>query len=273
MLFEIASSPHPSTSFSQISPMDALDLLVDFAGLVNYSAVKSESFDVRTNRESINSGPRLSTALYEDVQPTSAMQQSQSFVPIRDWTDRPQNLPSTTVSQRAPVDQHSQVYDYTWAKRGAFENCESHWTDGRHFNQYSSGQPGSIRGAHEYLDCQYNPDSKTLYAFEGIASNIKDTWASYQHTRGLHDQEEARPFALPDYKLFASGCRNEWCDCQAYDPRFMKAINGHIPNPMNGGQRGVEAAFRSNQVERTYDPWVASAINEEQLRLSQAQQY
>jgi hypothetical protein len=253
--------------------MDTLDLLVDFAGLLNCSAVKPDPIDVKNNHESITPGLRLPTTLYGDLQPTPIMQQSRSFAPIEDWTDRPQNLTSAAVSQRALVDQHSQVYDSPWDKRGALENYESHWADGRHFDQYSSGQPGSIRETHEYLDCQYNPAWTTLYASEGTTSNVKDAWAPYHHIRGPHDTGEARHFALPDYKLFNTGCRNEGCDCQTYGPSFIKAVNGHMPNSMNGGQRGIESTFRGDQVERICDPWVASAINEEQLRLSEAQQY
>jgi hypothetical protein len=258
-----------STSPLQVNPMDALDLLVDFAGLVSCSAAKADPIDPKRQQENITSSvPKLSHMLHETSQ--SMPEQSLDVMPTGDWTAQPQNPPSTAVSQDAFLNQPPEISNYIWDKRGNLENFEPQWGDGRHFDQLLTEQPGRIQESHEYLDSRCAPPWTTMYAFENDVPVFRDTRPPYQHTRTFHGAEESMSFAPPGYRPFESRCINDGCDCQAYGPRFANAVDGYMQNPIDV-YRDAGAAFRNSQVGKTYDPWMAVTMNEEQL--SQAQHY
>jgi hypothetical protein len=257
-----------STFPLQIKTMDALDLLADFAGLLSCSTSKPDPIDIKGNHKDIaSSASKLSNTLHQDLQ--SAPEQSRCVIKIEDWTYRPHNSPSTSASQGGLLNQASPGYNYTWDRRGNLENCELKGAYGRHFDQYLTGQPGSIKGPHECFDSRYAPPWTNMYAFESNVFIFKDTRPLHQQARAFHDAEESIPCALPDYRPFESRCINAGCDCQAYGPRFTNGVHGYMPAPINV-QRETEAMFRGSQMGRMYDPWMA---NEEQMRLSQAQHY
>jgi hypothetical protein len=261
----------PSTSPLQVSPMDALDLLVDFAGLLSCSAAKADPIDSKRQQENITpSAPKVSHTLHETSQPMP--EQYLGVMPTVNWTARPQNPPSIVVSQDAFSNQPPEIYNYIWDKRGNLENCEPQWGDGRHFDQFLTEQPGRIQGSHEYFDSRCVPPWTSTYAFKNNVPIFKDTRPPYQHARTFHGAEESMSFASPGYRPFESRCTNDGCDCQAYGSRFANAVNEYVQSPMDE-HHDTGAAFRNSQVWRTYDPRMAVTINEEQLKLSQAQRY
>jgi hypothetical protein len=268
--FKVDDYSFLSISPLQVNLMDALDLLADFAGLVSCSSAKVNPIDAKIKYENIASSvPKLSATQHESLQ--SAPEQLLGVVPNGNWTAQPQNPQSTTVSQQAFLNQPSEVYNCIWNGRGDLENCEPHWNDGRHFDQYMTEQPG-IKGPHECFDYRYAPPWTSMYAFESNVPALKDSRPPHQYARGLHGTYGPVPLALPDYRPFGSRCINDGCDCQAYDLRFTNTVNGYMSTPMDE-QRNEGAVFRNNQVEKTYDPWMAMTMNEEQLRFSQGQHH
>jgi hypothetical protein len=250
--------------------MDALDLLVDFSGLLSCSALKPDPIDAKSNHKNITSGPRISTTLHTDLQPTP--EQSRGVIATENWTSRPQNPPYAAVSHGSLQAQSPRDYNCNWDRQSMFGDCHSIWSNVRHFQQSSNGQFGNIGETHGCFYCGYAPTWTTPYTFESNAPIVNDTRMPYQHTHVIHDAGEAKSFAFPDYRLSESSCRNEGCNCQAYGPRFTNAVNGYMLNSMDV-QRDTGATFCDNQLGRIYDPWTAIATNEEQWRLSQAQQY
>jgi hypothetical protein len=243
--------------------MDSLDLLVDFAASLSSPSVVFSPPDVRSDNGHTFTKDGVSHLVRSDVITGNTVKQRPHKITTATAPRVEQENIQHPEIQGALSAQHPPLYEQSRYGQGLPADYISHWFGGRQSEFYANAQAGTAREYPEYFDYMSVPTWTVAYASEGLPPYPRNAWVPYQRAHDIN-------MALPVAEIYREPCRDATCNCQGLGPPLAQDLSAYMPVPVEE-RHDARVVFDPEQVQITEEEWVA--VQEEQYRMSQAQQF
>jgi hypothetical protein len=256
--------------------MDALDYLVDFADLINYTNALSYS-------KGYDSDHTKTTAQLDEPHPICAEKPAVlATIPgglydmsSGDWTGKqrhtpllqfyPEALLAPNVKQERPEEQNMWIDQEP--HRNSRIDFEPHPKDLYELHRDFGTKPSL--GAERYP----GPPWTSMYHFDSTSSVNKEVYTPYPAPFYDYNQaEDARQFTVLDRRPYRVSCGNPWCGCRPFAVQGPHLVGGTDGMLLRGYWYADPARFGAPSVE-TNERWSDMRMIAENIRMANAQWY
>jgi hypothetical protein len=246
--------------------MDSLDLLADFASFLGTSGVVFSPPNVESNSKHAITRPDISQQLQGDMIITSTTKQHSFSNAAATAPTVKQEHPQHTGMQVGLSAPHPQPCEQSHGEEVLLGDYTTTWFDGRHPEQCANEELGTNREYPEYFNYMPVPPWTDTYTSEQLPPYLSEPWAPYQRIQNINN------IAPPAAKVYRGPCGDMRCNCQELVPQLPRSYNAFIPQ-QSEQRRGPMVMFQDEQVTITQEQWLDMAAHQEQLRMSQVQQF